>query len=495
MTSEGSTPAPRKRARLVRWLVRGVATVVLTVVALAVGGAVNAVVNLPDLGPWHRLSSALEPRAAEMGPSFTLDDYLAREEAVFREARERVDAVVSQAADPAVANRYVVGSRSYPGRLPGAPNRTTVLEHPDPRGGAVLVHGLTDSPYAMRSLAMHLHAMGYYTLSLRMQGHGTVPGGLLRPAWEDWRATVGMGARHVRARIGPDRPLVLVGYSNGGALVTKYALDALGDQALPQPAAIVLLSPMVGVTRAAGLAGAISLLGPVIPKAHWTSVVPEYNPVKYNSFTANAATQTARLTRALDQQVDALAKAGRLDRLPPVLAFQSAVDSTVSTAAVFGLFSRLPAGRHEIVLFDLNRQADVDAFTIPGTIAMRPPGDATLPYAFTLVTNLSPSTGAVVARTVASGSRAIDEEQLGLSWPDGMYSLSHIALPFAPDDPVFGGDSTGREAGSLSLGRLTVRGEKGTLIVPAEVLMRVSWNPFFPYLTRRVEGWVTTHAR
>ena len=105
---------PRTRRRLVGWLVRGVATVVLAVVALAVGGAVNAVVNLPDLGPWHRLSSELEPRAADIGPTFTLDDYLAREDAVFREARERVDAVVSVAADPAVANRYVVGLRSAP---------------------------------------------------------------------------------------------------------------------------------------------------------------------------------------------------------------------------------------------------------------------------------------------------------------------------------------------------------------------------------------------
>ncbi len=38
-----------------------------------------------------------------------------------------------------------------------------------------------------------------------------------------------MGARHVRDQIGADRPLVLVGYSNGGALVTKYALDALEE--------------------------------------------------------------------------------------------------------------------------------------------------------------------------------------------------------------------------------------------------------------------------
>jgi hypothetical protein len=31
---------------------------------------------------------------------------------------------------------------------------------------------------------------------------------------------------------------------------------------------------------------------------------------------------------------------------------------------------------------------------------------------------------------------------------------------------------------------------KGTLIIPAEVLMRVSWNAFFSYVERRVERWI-----
>ena len=82
------------------------------------------------------------------------------------------------------------------------------------------------------------------------------------------------------------------------------------------------------------------------------------------------------------------------------------------------------------------------------------------------------------------------EEPLGLSWPDAMYSLSHIALPFPEDDPIYGGAGTGRESGSVSLGRLSPRGEKGALIVPADVLTRVSWNPFFPYLSKRVERWM-----
>ena len=92
--------------------------------------------------------------------------------------------------------------------------------------------------------------------------------------------------------------------------------------------------------------------------------------------------------------------------------------------------------------------------------------------------------------SVAAGSKDITSEPIGLSWPDSIYSLSHVALPFPIDDPVYGGEGQGREAGSISLGRLSPRGEKSVLIVPAEVLMRLTWNPFFPYLAQRVERWV-----
>ena len=123
------------------------------------------------------------------------------------------------------------------------------------------MHGLTDSPYSMRALAERLHAAGYETLSLRMQGHGTVPGGLVNTTWEDWSAAVRMGARHLRQRIGNDRPLLIVGYSNGGAVVAKYALEALQDASLPVPSKLILVSPMIGVCSRRRSAASISCLG------------------------------------------------------------------------------------------------------------------------------------------------------------------------------------------------------------------------------------------
>ena len=60
-----------------------------------------------------------------------------------------------------------------------------------------------------------------------------------------WRR---LAVREARTRIGPSLPLHLVGYSNGGALAMKYALDAIEDPRLPRAERIILISPMIGVT-------------------------------------------------------------------------------------------------------------------------------------------------------------------------------------------------------------------------------------------------------
>jgi alpha-beta hydrolase superfamily lysophospholipase len=474
-----------------RWIVRLISALVLVAVMIPVGGAVSALNRLPDLQPWHRLLSRLEPRAGELA-TFSLDDYLRREDAVFLEVKSRVEAVVSRDANPSVPNRYVRTSRSHPSRLPTDWNRTQSLAPAQVRGGALLIHGLTDSPYSMRAVAERLQAEGYYTLSLRMQGHGTVPGGLVDVTWEDWLAAVRMGARHVRKQIGEGRPLVMVGYSNGGALVTKYSLDVAEGADLPAPSKIILLSPMIGVSPTAWLARAISRLGaiPFFEKARWLDVVPEYNPFKYNSFPTNAGFQTARLTAAVREQVTRLESAGALTRLAPILTFQSVIDATVSTpAVVHDLFDHLPAGGHELVLLDINRSSGIEPFLRPGEVLPRLLDGGPRRYTATLITNSRADTNEVSAMSVAAGSTVMTTEALMMSWPPDVFSLSHVAIPFPEDDSVYGGASRGREEGSVSLGRVSVRGEKGVLIVPQDVLMRLTWNPFFAYLAARVEAW------
>src|SRR5262249_16554094 len=152
--------------------------------------------------------------------------------------------------------------------------------------------------------------------------------------WEDWRAAVRLGARHVRQKVGPKVPFVIAGYSNGGALSVQYGLDSSAPgSTLPKPDRILLFSPMIGVPPFAVLAPVVSGVGglPYFRQSRWTDIQPEFNPFKYNSFPAFAGQQTAVLTRKIKREVKSAADSGAIASMPPILAFVSLVDSTVET--------------------------------------------------------------------------------------------------------------------------------------------------------------------
>ena len=491
-----TTPSIRQFVR--RWTLRLVWSAVLVFLTIVIGGALDARRRLPDLQPWHR-TIPRDARAADLPPSATLADYLAIEDAAFRVVHEEIE----DRLDPAwrvAANRYNRDALSHPSRLGTDWNRTQVLTpSSEAVGGALLVHGLTDTPYAMRSIGEDLRQRGYHVVALRVPGHGTVPAGLLGVTWEDWLAAVRVAARDVRRRIGPGKPLVLVGYSNGGALVLKYALDAIEGSGDPQAARIVLLSPMIGVTRFAWLARVISALGPIpaFEKARWLDVYPEYNPFKYNSFPANAGLQTWRLTTTMQAQIERIAAAGRSAELPPLLTFHSLVDATVSTpAVVHALYDVIADDRSELVLFDINRSSGLVPFIQPWDAALvsRLTDANARRYRRTLITNVNASALEVAERTVAPGATTVDARPLGLAWPGDVYSLSHVALPFPMSDPVYGREQSADLPATIRLGLLSPRGERAVLSVPSDTLMRLTCNPFFPYVRDRTAAWVGAAA-
>ena len=478
--------------RIGRWLWRAVVTVALILATIVVGAACDARRRLADLKPWHRV--VLEDvRAQEMAEPFTFAQYQAREQTLFADVR-RFESTIAT-ADRTPVNRYNAGSLSHPLSAGRDWNQSYETRPATIAGGALLVHGLTDSPYSMRAIAGVLSDSGIYSLALRMPGHGTLPSGLTRATYEDWIAAVRMGVRHVKSKIPEGAPIILVGYSNGGALVTRYALEAIVSDDLPQPSKLILISPMIGVSPAAILARLISRLGvvPYFEKANWLDVYPEYNPFKYVSFPANAGFQSARVTSAVQEGLDRAAAAGRLGRMPPILTFQSIVDATVSTpAVVHTLYDRIPANGSELVLFDVNHFAGVDPFmraserSLVGQLF-----DATArPYRRVLVTNAAPDTRNVMAEIIAPNAQSTSRVPLGLAWPPQVFSLTHVALPFPPDDPLYGIEGPGLEAGLIPLGRLSPRGEKDVLAISSESLMRLTSNPFFAVMAERIRLWL-----
>jgi alpha-beta hydrolase superfamily lysophospholipase len=473
-----------------KWLRRAVLLPVVVGLLIALTwGALSR--DLPELQPWHTDAPRGELTAADIDGGLTLADYLRREDEVLREVRDRIESRTPDALKTR-NNRYFSGSPSNAGVLRTDWNRTFEFVPETIRGGALLVHGMSDGPYSMRAVARVLQDEGLYALALRMPGHGTVPAGLARADWHDWAAAVRLGVRHVRQRIGVG-PVVIVGYSNGGALAVLYALEALEDPSLPRADRLVLLSPMIGVSPFAVLSPVISLFAgvPYFNRAAWTSVQPEYNPFKYNSFPANGGYQSHLVTRELERALTR--ESARLSDFPPVLTFQSVVDSTVETGAVVEhLYDRLPANGSALVMFDLNRLSAARAFMgaeVEGLFA-RLFGGTARRYRVSVVTNATPDQSEVTEKDVEPSTTTIHDRPLELAWPRFVFSLSHVALPFPVDDPLYGLTPDLREDYGIRLGQLEPRGERGVLLMSVDELMRLKCNPFFPYLEERLRAWV-----
>lgn len=445
----------------------------------------------PPLHRWHTWS-ANEMSVTEIDNArFT--DYLAREAAIFQDLKTSVTDTLRDDEKHSL-NRFDAQSAVYPGAFHPDWNRTFILMPAGTiRGAVVLLHGLTDSPYSMRYLAQAWQQRGFVAIVPRLPGHGTAPGSLTRVDWEMWLAVTRLAVREATRRAGAQLPLHLVGYSNGGALALKYTLDSLQQHALRRPQQVILLSPMIGVTayaRFAGLAGWPAIF-PGFAKAAWLSISPEYNPFKYNSFPVRAARQSWLLTQALQQQIQQIARSGASVALPPVLTFQSVLDSTVSTRAVVNaLYRYLPDNGSRLVVFDINQAANLRALFRPALYtavsALLPPAPRL--YATSVIANSAPDSNATVARTVAAGQTQESVRPLHIDWPQEMYSLSHVAVPFPPRDSLYGGQPDEKNRFGISLGTISLRGETGSLMVGMDALMRNTANPFFDDMMMQIDA-------
>lgn len=444
----------------------------------------------PTLHRWHTWT-ADEMTASEIDRA-TFADYQARETAIFRDLKSKVTDTLNDDEKTPI-NRFYSQSLVYPGKFQPDWNRSFVLlPQGKPRGVAVLLHGLTDSPYSVHYLALRYQQQGFVAVVPRLPGHGTAPGALTGVDREQWIATTRMAVREATRLAGNDVPLHIVGYSNGGALAMKYALDSLEDSSLRRPQQIILLSPMIGVTafaRFAGLAG-LPAIFPAFARAAWLNVVPEFNPYKYNSFPVKAARQSWLLSQALQQQIVQEAQSKRLAALAPVLTFQSIMDSTVSTRAVVdSLYRYLPDNGSELVIFDINQAANLRALFRPTLYSavntLLPP--APRPYRTTVITNTDSGTNETVARTTLAGAQEETVTPLHIAWPQDMYSLSHIAVPFPLTDSLYGREPAEKNRYGISIGTISLRGETATLSVGLDTLMRVTSNPFFPWMMTRIQ--------
>ena len=113
-----------------------------------------------------------------------------------------------------------------------------------------------------------------------------------------------------------------------------------------------------------------------------------------------------------------------------------------------------------------------------------------LPFSVTLVTNENATTTNVVSKMKPPFSENPgDSKPLGLAWPVGVISLSHVALPISPDDFLYGQRAPNNED-FLFLGQMAIQGERGLLQIPSDWMLRLRYNPFYSFLESRTIAWV-----
>ena len=450
--------------------------------------------NDPQLKPWHTQTFTEEFTVDKADEVRTFADYLALEDRLFEQLDQKIYAQ-SESGPDYMLDRYSPGSAADPRKYATNWNRSFELATAQPRGGVLLLHGMSDSPYALRTLGKALHKHGYWVVGMRMPGHGTAPSGLRHISRHDLAAAVRIGMAHLDEKLN-GQPVHMMGYSTGAPLALEFALDALEGKNTPVPGSLILVSPAMGIHPAAGIASFKDRLSnlPGLDGMAYLQVQPEFDPFKYNSFATNAADVVHTMTRSVARRIEQRAETKPEVVLPPVLVFKSTVDATVTTDAVIdNLLEHLNRNRHELVLFDINRFAVVTSRMLiddPAPLTDRVLKATDLPFSVTLVTNESPKSTRVVSRHIEPFSLdPSSTKQLDLAWPPGVISLSHVALPIAPNDPLYGQRSPGNNE-FIFLGQMAIQGERGLLEIPADWMLRLRYNPFYDYLESRTLEWV-----
>lgn len=448
--------------------------------------------SLSELQGWHTDRPESEFSAADAVEGYTFDDYLAQEAQVFDELdafiadswADHSHGTYSRYHKESICNPETIVDRNW--------NRSHVLQADNPIGGVLLVHGLSDAPYSLRSIGQRLHAEGYTVVWLRVPGHGTCPGALASIDWKDWTAAVQVAAKGLRDLLPAGRPLVLAGYSNGGSLAVNYAISSINDRSLPQIDAIMLFSPMIGINPLARISRLYHTVALVSrnKKAQWSSIEAEVDPFKFSSWPMNANVQAWTMTQVVEAQLAALDKSGRMSEMPPVLAMQSLVDSTVIVSKLITvLFDRLKSESSELFLFDIDRVDNLsNLFNRTFEQQIFPKLTKTdLPFCLRMLTNASADSRKVKVQT-RDGESWIEQET-EMVWPRTVVSLSHLAVPISPDDPIYGYQEATSKTG-LPLGSLSLRAEPSALLMSNSLFVRCRNNPFYNFMENHVVDWL-----
>lgn len=358
---------------------------------------------------------------------------------------ERALTVVYERAGESPFGENYPLQRTLEMRSPYEIREAPLCETGAPRTGYLLIHGLTDSPYLLSSVARSLAGYSPCSVvrSVLLPGHGTVPGDSLDVHRDEWRRITRYGVESFRGRV---NELYLVGYSAGATLSVEYADQNREDSFL---AGLALMSP------AMALPDATVRLAPYVRWfIDWLGVEQERDAAKYETLAINAGAEFYRLVQEVNWP----------DMRPltlPVFMAISGADTTVDVNAAAEFYcQKAPAGKRHLLWYSSINDADQPRVDCDG-IAVESAADA----------------------------------------DHRLVSISHVGITMPSTDPHYGRDAGYRQCLHYSalperyeqcLGDdlETVYGERSLLIdglYDGRLMRRATFNPAFDSMMQRID--------
>lgn len=206
--------------------------------------------------------------------------------------------------------------------------------------GALLVHGLLDSPFSMLDTAKHLQKQGIFCRSVLLPGHGTTPNDLMHVSYRDWINTTRYG---VESMINQVDKLFLIGYSTGAMLSMYHVLKD------PRIAGMVMIAPPFKLKAPVlMMVGWHQFAKRFMKNKEWIIRLPNVDYVKYRSIPFNPALQLFKLM----EETTALQTKQTISC--PIMIIQSHEDETVSSHAAMNFFFKSLNKQNRLLLYSIH---------------------------------------------------------------------------------------------------------------------------------------------
>ncbi|MEM7212940.1 MAG: alpha/beta fold hydrolase [Pseudomonadota bacterium] len=156
--------------------------------------------------------------------------------------------------------------------------------------GILLIHGLSDMPFAMRDLSEAFSERCFLVRSILLPGHGTRAGDLLKVSRTDWLNAARFGLETLKADVDE---VYAGGFSLGGLLATRLAVDD------PDLHGVFAFSPALSLKRAWQLQQSVWVRHLV----DWADTDAPDDFARYEAMPINALAETYLLTQELREEL------------------------------------------------------------------------------------------------------------------------------------------------------------------------------------------------